>query len=452
MIKRQTYKIGSFREQIAGLKDTSYIITLFLSLISVFAVIFFDEFNISKYILGSLIGITSILLAVRCRKAKMLFLLTSLMAYTFLSAVFLHYFFLPAFKSINYETFWYLCTSQYSLIYAKSSLLTVVIISLIMTPKALNKAEKASVPVKEVLRKNNPIIAYVGLLGIAYILIFCITRSTGINYVANKNPLYEYGILVFVMVWYYSKNNKIAEILLAVAAAIYIGQALYYGVRSSAFILGVMVFMMVLKKSPGIFMVFLAILGIAVANLFVVYRTSQQLPITEVLGKYFQTMKITDFFSETAGDSYYTGIAIVASRQFSESPLYHLYKFVISIFTGGSSALAEGSVIEQYTKTIIPIPGGGVYPAYFYFYGKYIGVVSGAVLLGTIIRWYFTQKTSYHILATYMIAVFSLRWFIYSPLPLFRMCIFVYSTLFFLCYFFDKIYVKFMDKGKLIKK
>jgi len=450
LVNQEDSKLKHFFNKLHRINSTSYTIMISLAIMSIVSVVFIKEFNISKYVISTLMMTSSILLAIRCRKAKMLFLLTSLIAYITISAVMLHYFFLPHFKEV--DTFWFLCTSQYSLMYARSMLLTITILGIFLTPNALKKAEEASVPIKEVRRKNNPIISYVGLLGIAYILIFCITRSSGSDYVANTNSLYEYGILVFLMVWYYSKENKIAKIILAICSVIYIAQALFYGVRSSAFILGGIIFMMALKKSPGIYMVLLTLAGIVSSNLFIVYRNHKDLSIIELLQRFFTNSKATDFFSVTAGDSYYTGIGIVASRQFSDAPLNHLFKFVISIFTGGRSSLADGSVIENFTKTIIQIPGGGIYPAYFYFYGEYIGVVLGAVLLGLIIRWYYTHKTSYHILATYLIAVFSLRWFLYSPLPLFRMCIVVYSALFFLCYYFDKLYVKYLSKIKSLKR
>lgn len=429
-------KISSFISTMSN----EYIASIIIAIVNIFVVIFNNTLD-NQYLIGTLLIITNVLLAYRVRKSKMLLFLIGIIAYINISIALIQCY---SGGSMFQEYQWYISHSVYSLIYAKATLLNISIISLMVTPSITKKSAEAISSFGTIERKSNPIISYIGLAGILYILIFCVTRSSGAGYIASENPLYEYGTLIFVMVWYYSKNNKWANIVLAIFALVYMGQGLMYGDRSSAFILGALIITAWFKKTPGLKIVPLAAIAIFAANIVAVYRELESHGIREFIAEFLKK-GILFFFSDTAAQSFYTGTLIVATRTLIKNPIAYLWRFIVSIFVGGRASISKGSILTDITSEIFRTPGGGIYPSYFYFWGGFLGVIIGAIIIGYVIRIAYTNQTSYFTLLKYLITVICLRWYLYAPLPLFRTCLLVFSTLFFLCFVFD------LSKNNILK-
>ena len=78
---------------------------------------------------------------------------------------------------------------------------------------------------------------YFILLFILLLLIFAFGFDKGTvgTYVVNRNPLYEYGNIIFVFAWIFTNNNTNKKNLLLLYAVAFCIQALLFGSRTSAF-------------------------------------------------------------------------------------------------------------------------------------------------------------------------------------------------------------------------
>lgn len=416
------------------INNISYITMIVMSLINIAIILLYDDPSENQVIIGFLILLTSVMLMLRVKKAKTLFFLISIITYINASVAIIDCFYGGEMLSA-YQ--WALRHSEFNQTYAKSILLNTTLISLIITPRMIRRATETNNIIIE--QKNNLIIAYAGIAYIIFALIFGFERTNSIEYISNAKPLYEYAILVFLFVWHYSKNNKTVNLILFVCALIYIVQGLYYGDRSSALVLMVLIFMLFYNKISVLRMMLLAVAGIMFANVVAIFRDYSTIGLSGMVNMLLNRGALL-FFSDTASYSYYAGITVVASRlALPESPLYYLYKFIIAIFLGGSSHLSEGADITVLVRQVYYNGGGGLYPSYFYFWGQYLGVIIGAIILGFILYKVFSKKTPYYLLLQYYLTIMCFRWYLYTPMTFFRSTIFIFSLLYALCYLFDKI-------------
>jgi hypothetical protein len=441
-------KKSSENKTLLGNNNVSYIITVVVALINVATILLYDNPIENQVIIGLLILLTSVMLIMRVKRARILFFLISIITYINTSIAIIDCIY--GGEMLNaYQ--WALRHSEFNQAYAKSILLNITIISLMITPNFVKKSANLN---KVIEHKNNPIIVYVGIAFIIYAMIFGFYRVDSIGYVSNAKPLYEYAILVFILAWHYSGENKIARYILGICALIYILQGLYYGDRSSALVLMVLIGMVYINKTSVSRMMIFAITGIVFANVVAIFRDSvTKITFSDMLN-ILLNKGILIFFSDTASFSYYAGITIVASRlSLPESPLYYLNKFLLAILLGGSSHLSEGSDITIVARQVYANGGGGLYPSYFYFWGEYIGVIIGAIILGFIIRHVFISDKPYNKLMQYCITIMSFRWYLYTPMTFFRTSIFVFSFLYLLCFIFNMIKIKNYPKNyEIIQK
>jgi len=279
---------------------------------------------------------------------------------------------------------------------------------------------------------------YVGLILVAVALIFGYERHEFDRYVSNAKPIYEYTALGLMMIWYYSKNNTISTILIGLVGIAYILQGFIYGDRSSVVILAVLYITAVGIKYSMRGMTLIAISAVALSSAVAVYRSFSDSGISQML-RSFLNRGLLLVFSDTASASFYSGIAIVAIREKIPERFEYLWKFIASIFLGSGFPGLEEANITLLAKTIYPLGGGGLYPSYFYFFGGYVGVIIGAIMLALILRIVFTGQTPYFLFLQCYMTAMSLRWFLYTPYTLFRSSIFVFSVLFYACLIFSQI-------------
>ncbi len=415
--------------------DDNYILTLILATFNGLVVIFYTNPTENQVLIGVLISVTSILLAFRARRATILFLLLSILAYINLSIAVMDCIYgadmFPAYQRA-------LRHSMYNEIYAKCILLTITIVSLILTPKAIEKA--ISININSFKRKSNSIISYVGIACIIYALIFGYVRiDAGSGYVSNAKPLYEYAILVFLMVWYYAKDKGLINyFLLPLFATVYIIQGLYYGDRSSALVLMVLIAMLYMTKLSVSRMLAFGLAGVILSNTIGILR-SNDLGFGGLV-RQFNDLGHLVLFSDTASYSYYAGITIVASRlSLPENPIYYLQKFILGIFLGSSTSLTNEANITVVVRQVYFNGGGGLYPSYFYFWGEYWGLIIGAIILGLVLYKAFTTNSAYFILMQLYLTTMCFRWYLYTPMTFFRTSIAVFTLIYGLCLLADRL-------------
>jgi len=383
-----------------------------------------------------LLIITSFLLAARVKDSKTLFFLMCILAYINTSVAILDGF-LGGELFRDYQLA--LRMSKYNAEYMKSILLNITIISMFITPKMLEKASNINLSRESIERKSNIVITIGGLLVITLFIVFGYEKGNYATFRASARTIYEYAILLFVFIWYYSKNFKLANILLSLLAILYILQGLYYGDRSSALVMIVLLFMFVLEKINIKKMLVFLIGGISFANMVAVYRNLSEFDIATIFNKSINNGLMT-IFSDTASSSYYTGVVILASRELvPENIGYYLFKFIFALFVGSSSSLSEGSNITTVASNYYHVGGGGLYPSYFYFFGGYLGVIIGATILSLIIRTVYTNDKPMIILLQYYLTVMTFRWYLYTPFTLFRTSLLMFLIMIILTKIIDSI-------------
>lgn len=422
-----------------SLRFFGYIINLLVLCINLLVIVLYENPNNRQLLIGCLIIISSVILMIRVRKAKTLFFLISIIGYINTSIAVLDGIYAGEMFSA-YQ--WALRHSHYNQINLKSVLLTVSILSLLITPRMVKKATEHSF--LEVERKRNLVISIGGLAFILIALLFGYERGIpGIGgvYVSNAKPIYEYAILVFLIVWFYGKGLKSVNTLLLMCSMVYITQGLYYGDRSSAMVLLALIIMVAINRITLGRMLFFMVFGILSANLIAIIRDYAMLGFDEILRRLLSKGPLL-LFSDTASYSFYAGTTIVASRNIlPETPLYYLAKFILAVFIGSSHAMTADADISAVVSKINYNAGGGLYPSYFYYWGEFFGVIVGAIILGVVIYTVFTRKTPFFALFQYYLTIMSFRWYLYTPLTFFRTSLLIYSILFGLCFIFDKFWM-----------
>lgn len=243
----------------------------------------------------------------------------------------------------------------------------------------------------------------------------------------SPQPIYEYAVSVFIIYFYYS-GNKISIFLGLFLVIIYSFQNFIFGGRiyGIQFILTAFLMLYVhkftIKKllvyaSP--FFILFNIIGILRGNFLIQFGDIEY---------YKSTFFKTGLSLDTAYSSYYTSQAIIyASNQISFSEKIHLFgDFIISIFLGESSN--PNSIPQNIAYNYMHHSYGCVMPFYFYFYfGAF-----GSLLCVFILKFYFKiicklRKTTHGCLKCIgvFIITHSFRWYLYSPLGLFRGVLFL---------------------------
>ncbi|ARI76259.1 hypothetical protein [Halobacillus mangrovi] len=329
--------------------------------------------------------------------------------------------------------------SVYNLYTAKSIILFSSIVNLFLSYSWIN--EKAvSLSTAEINRKNNPIIAYVGLL-VIYIIILAgydVNTLAGDSYVSNSNPLIEYAIVIFAVIWLYSNNNVIANTLLRFYAFLYVLYSLSFGDRSAAFLMILLYYLLYIGKKQKLSIkkiVLLALFAITLSNLIAVYRANPYLDLFSLITDTIQR----GVYSDTVSYSYYASITITAAYHISDTFL-PFAEYLKSWIVGGSNS--EFSNLANYIKenyNLLYNVGGGLYTSYFYFGFGYLGVIFGSVLLGGVLRIVYSYNNYLTIFYQILIPVLSVRWYLYGPTSLYRSIFIVSTVLLLTCFIFDRI-------------
>jgi hypothetical protein len=410
-----------------------YFFTIFLSTINFVIILFQPHTSNNLTLISILLLISSILIVVRTRNSKSLFFLFSILAYINISIAVLDGF-LGGDLSGNYQLT--LRLSQYNDIYMKSLLINITIISLLITPKIIRSAQSENMRI-DISRKDNIIILLGGSFLLILFIVFGYESSSGATFRGTARTIYEYAILLFIIIYYYGKNHKYFDYLLMLFAIIYILQGLYYGDRSSALVM-MFLLLMFFSKTFNLKKMFIYMLsGVLFANMVAIYRNLSNFSISTIFSGSFNS-GFYSLFSDTASASYYTGVAITASRELvDKTPYYYFFRFLNGLFFGSSSAFSYDSNITTVASNFYNFGGGGIYPSYFYFFGGFVGVIIGSLLLGMVIRRVYSINKPIYSLLQYYMTVMAFRWYLYTPFTFFRTTLLIFFVVYAVTYIFD---------------
>lgn len=251
-----------------------------------------------------------------------------------------------------------------------------------------------------------------------YVLIFCFNRTVN-EYTPGNSALYEYIIVVFIVVWINMPNKKIYRILMIIYALLYILQGLLFGDRSSSLPLILVLYILLSKSIVPLRFISLAILGILGANLIGIYRR------TFLFGSDILSEAVSRiFYVDSISYSFYSGVQIInASNRISLNKLEHFLGWLQSLLLGNSGYYDLARLVMQ--NGDFHNTGGGMTSVYFYFWGGLLGVIIGGCIIGIILGKVFSKNNSVYPLLQITILAFTLRWYSYFPNVFFRTCIVV---------------------------
>jgi len=289
----------------------------------------------------------------------------------------------------------------------------------------------------QLLRQHNSVISVVGTAGLYAILVIGIfreilTRSHG-SYVSVSLPIYEYGVIVFCLVWFYSRGSKTIELLQKIFVAVYSICFLIIGDRSSVFMYVLLLYLLYYERKFPKWTIFAgAFLAIFSANFISNYRKTDIYTIDEV----FARAVSNGLYVDTISWAYYAGIALVAMKMLDPYVIYVSLGYVLH-FIGININVMSPTAYAVASNPLLSNGGGGMCSPYLYMIGGYLGVIIGASIMGYVVNKVFSYKKPVYAIYCFLLTCMSLRWYLYDPTVFFR-TIFINGTiLILLCNLYD---------------
>lgn len=380
---------------------------------------------------GILCIIINLYLAFRCRNNKLLLLLFSLIAFTNLSLSYTDAINLG--KGVSLWQSNGLRKDVINNIVMKSILLNTTVLNTLLSRNLLNKISKQTF----LDRKKNSLISISGIIILYLILIygFASIKSSIGNYVSVDSPIYEYSLIIYCLVWFYSKDMKLIDYLIYLYSFVFFSYFLIIGDRSSVFMLAIIFLILYLYDYIKLkFISLFVLIGIPIVNIFGVLRSSGLLNLNNII----QLTLEKGFYVDTVSWAYYTSLALAKLHYRVEQP----FEIAIGFFSGVLGFKNEFYFLGSYAKdnfSDLYNAGGGIYPSYFFAMGGYTGVILGAVLLFFIIKYIMSFNNIEFLPYKILLVTFAFRWYVYSPATLLRGVLILSSFAIIACYLFDKL-------------
>lgn len=262
---------------------------------------------------------------------------------------------------------------------------------------------------------TNTTVFLVGILLLFVILVFGFSGSGSQGgYVSQSNALYEYAIPIFVFTWIFgaAQSTKM-KIALCVYAFLYVAQGIMHGDRSSAFPLLIVLALLIIKRRVGTIQILIfGLVAIFGANVIDILRNGQSSDVvTSVLKRGLNV--------NTISYSHYAGVQVIRLANGMWHPS-DLMTFILNIFTGGAESLSDRASSVGFYNV-----GGGFTASYFYFWLGIFGVTAGGLLTGLIITWFFRKQGIFNMSVAICIIAFTIRWYVYFPIALYRSAILI---------------------------
>ncbi len=317
------------------------------------------------------------------------------------------------------------------------------------------------VPIRPLGKLDNKFIYFLNILICLFIAFFSksgdnifISGGYGLSEINNLGgfAIGEYFLIFFYSAYKFSGNWKLNYYLLIFVAVLYILISLAYGLRNELIQLSILCFILFYRENGHTFRYILLILfGLYFSSLFSVIRSN---PASLLENSLVENLSVKNVFSNDSdnyishqGDVIHSSSRLIGFRDeniLDNSIVYSssFYFFLSSVVP--QKYLPPHANMAAFKQDEYPVGGGGNIFSYFYFWFSFPGVILVAIFVGIILK-LSTVKINSNI-GTYFILALSTfpRWFAYSPINLFKMC--VYGTFVYL--FFWVVY-KILNK-KLI--
>lgn len=257
-----------------------------------------------------------------------------------------------------------------------------------------------------------------------YILIFCFNRSVS-EYTSGKSVLYEYAVVLYIIMWLYMPARRIYKVLMLLYAFLYIMQGLLFGDRSSAFPMLILLYFLLQRKPKRFQFVALSLLGVLGANFIGIYRRA-----FTVTSDIFDEIISRFFYVDSIAYSFYTGVQIVSASDIIHNKFQHFMDWFLHLFIGGTSEYDLSTYVSRYSDAFYNT-GGGMTSSYLYFWAGMFGVILGGLIIGIILGKIYSNVKGCYPFLQIVIILFALRWYTYFPSVFFRTCIIIPIVLYF---------------------
>lgn len=324
--------------------------------------------------------------------------------------------------------------TMYNSFTSKSILLFISVLNVAISHHWL---ENKAVNLKKfnIKQKYNPILVVIGIISLFYILFFGYDLNvlSANVYVSNDNPLIEYAIVIYLVVWMYSGKSSIINFILHLYSISYILISMSFGDRSAGFLMIIIYYLLFINQKHELTLkqiLILTVSAVLFSNIIAEVRHSGSNTFLEVIDNALQR----GMYSDTVSYSYYASVTLTATHHIENNFMVFI-EYVLSWIGLGETNNLSYYVSNNYLHNV----GGGMYPAYFYFGMGYVGVLLSSAILGLILRSSYSRKGFLAQVYQLLIPTFAIRWYLYGPTTFYR-SIFVVSTLFiFACIFFHKV-------------
>lgn len=335
-------------------------------------------------------------------------------------------------------------TTAYSYFYNENIYnISIAIIMVYITFIAIFFKERRTKELSSQLNGNNNLIFVLLYIGCIYILLFGINRGSYTGYTVSIKTIYEYFVMVYCFAYYYSNKSTITKILLLLLALVYILQDFYYGGRISSFqiiiLIGILFFNKLRLKSIIVF----SVLGYILMNFIAEYRVNYSISgfnFTSIINSLFSN-PVTNYKWNTFSEVLYSSGGLVYSKLniFAvEDTTRSFIDFIINIFIGGERHF--GNIVSYIDSNISNVGGGGFLPVYFYFWTGWVGVIIISWITTKLLNFESNNNSGdYHKIAYILLLAMFPRWYLYTPLVLFRFLLLNYTILYISLKILDKL-------------
>jgi len=287
--------------------------------------------------------------------------------------------------------------------------------------------------------KNNSLIYGITMTALIYILIFGINRVKLTTYVVSTKPMYEYAYLLILISYYYSGKSLIKKVMIVLLTILLMLQDFYYGGRVTSIQLSFMLILTVFINYFTYFRVLLlGIFGVIFNSLVAEYRAEysiENINITEILNNFKNNL----FVFDTPVFAYYaSGTHVAAAHLINFSTrIKSFFVFIASNFTGSNYEIANVTqFVDHYYFDNL---GGGLIFSHFYFWLGWFGIILIAFLISQMFNILSTSHKNEYKTVLFIILICTVpRWYLYTPLLLFRPLVMI-TIIFFLFKYMNRV-------------
>ncbi len=412
------------RIYIKEISKRNNIIDYIILFVTIFYIVFSPTSIKILPLTGILLIILNVYMIIKVRENSLLLLLIGFIAFVNISLGYTDCIQLG--KTVSEWQLSALRSSSINIISAKSILLSMAIFNIFLD-NTLIEFDKIKLGDIESTRKNNSIISYGGVFVLIFIIMYAFftvgLRNNG-TYVSVSSSIFEYSWIVVCFTWYYSKNKFFPKFIMITYFVMYTYIFVNAGDRSSIIIMLFLIAILFFYKFINIKnMVAIILIGVPFMNVIGIVRDLTAFKIADVISKVYER----GLYVDTVSYAYYGGLAVASLYERVQNKVAMIFGFWGRCLGIDSEF---GSLPEYATKNFPDLlnNGGGIYANYFYAFGGYIGVTIGSLLLGIIVHIILKNRNESFFPYKILLVIFVARWYLYSPMTLFR-GVFVLGTL-----------------------